>query len=115
LVWTLDLGADVWRDGASREVKRALTSAIIDAETAERASTLPEPLPCATSLCNTDHPELLRVAARLRWQMAQRMAALRGIDSPQTRELDQAEGDTEDRAALAALLADIEFPDDKSM
>ncbi len=66
LVWTLDLGADVWRDGASREVKRALTSAIIDAETAERASTLPEPLPCATSLCNTDHPELLRVAARLR-------------------------------------------------
>jgi hypothetical protein len=66
LVWTLDLGASAWREGASRELKRAVTSAIIAAETAERASALPEPLPCPTSLCDIDHPELLRVAARLR-------------------------------------------------
>jgi hypothetical protein len=65
LVWTLDMGAPEWTQAADRAVKKALTSALVTAETAERAAMLPEPLPCATSLCDVDHPQLQRLAARL--------------------------------------------------
>ena len=65
MIWTMDMGAAPWTQSAGRALKRALTTALIAAENAERAATLPEPLPCPTSLCDTDHPQLQRVAARL--------------------------------------------------
>lgn len=65
-VWALDLGAPDWLAGELRPLRVALTRALIAADTAEAAATPPAVLPDPATLCDVDHPEIRRQAARLR-------------------------------------------------
>jgi hypothetical protein len=65
-VWTLDLGAGTWRSPANAELRRAMTHALIAADAAEAAATPPAILPDPETLCDADHPDIRRRAARLR-------------------------------------------------
>lgn len=65
-VWTIDLGAPGWTAPDSLPLRRAMTSALIAADAAEAAATPPAILPDPQTLCDADHPEILRRAARLR-------------------------------------------------
>lgn len=65
-VWTLDMRGPVWTDPANRPLRRAMTHALIAADAAEAAATPPTLLPDPETLCDIDHPEIRRRAARLR-------------------------------------------------
>ena len=65
-VWSLDLGAAEWLAPGNLAVRQALFGAIARAEAAELAATPPADLPDPTTLCDVDHPEIRRRAARLR-------------------------------------------------
>lgn len=65
-VWTLDMGGATWASTENRPLRRAMTHALIAAEAAEAAATPPAILPDVETLCDTDHPEVRRRAARLR-------------------------------------------------
>ena len=65
-LWQLDLTAAAWLAPANRSLRLALTRALIAAEAAEVAATPPAELPDPASLCDHDHPEIRRRAARLR-------------------------------------------------
>lgn len=65
-IWTLDLGTAEWLAPGNRPLRLSLTRALIAAEAAEVAATPPADLPDPTTLCDTDHPEIRRRAARLR-------------------------------------------------
>lgn len=63
-VWTLDLGSADW--AAERALRRAMTHALVAADAAEAWATPPSILPDPETLCDVDHPEIRRRAARLR-------------------------------------------------
>ncbi|MCB1395817.1 MAG: transglutaminase family protein [Rhodobacter sp.] len=65
-VWTLDLGAEAWTAAANRPMRRVVTQALVAADAAEAAATPPAILPDPETLCDIDHPEIRRRAARLR-------------------------------------------------
>lgn len=65
-IWTLDLSAVTWLAPGNRRSRLDLTRALIAADAAEVAASAPGDLPCSTTLCDTDHPEIRRRAARLR-------------------------------------------------
>lgn len=65
-VWSLDLDSTAWRAPGNRRLARALTHALIAADAAEAAATPPAILPDPETLCDFDHPEIRRRAARLR-------------------------------------------------
>jgi len=65
-IWTLDLGATEWLAPGNRPLRLALTRALIAADSSEAAATPPQVLPDPTTLCDVDHPEIRRRAARLR-------------------------------------------------
>jgi hypothetical protein len=65
-VWSLDMDAKGWTQPGNRVGRRALVHALIAADAAELAATPPAILPDPTTLCDTDHPEIRRRAARLR-------------------------------------------------
>jgi transglutaminase-like putative cysteine protease len=65
-IWTLDMKGAAWADAANRPLRRAMTHALIAADAAEAAATPPPALPDPETLCDIDHPEIRRRAARLR-------------------------------------------------
>lgn len=65
-VWTLDLADAEWRTADNRECRKALVQALIAADAAEGDATPPAILPDPLTLCDVDHPEIRRRAARLR-------------------------------------------------
>lgn len=65
-VWSLDLAAPEWLAEGLRPLRVALTRALIAADAAEAAATPPATLPDPATLCDVDHPEIRRRAARLR-------------------------------------------------
>lgn len=65
-VWALDLAAPEWRAEGLRPLRLKLTRALIAADAAEAAATPPAVLPDPATLCDVDHPEIRRRAARLR-------------------------------------------------
>ena len=65
-VWTLDLGGAEWLAASNRELRKATAQALIAADVAEADSTPPAILPEPDTLCDFDHPEIRRRAARLR-------------------------------------------------
>ena len=65
-VWTLDMKSACWSDPANRPLRRAMTHALIAADAAEAAATPPTALPPPETLCDINHPEIRRRAARLR-------------------------------------------------
>jgi len=65
-VWTLDMKGAPWTNAANRPLRRAMTHALIAADAAEAAATPPALLPDPETLCDVDHPEIRRRAARLR-------------------------------------------------
>lgn len=65
-LWTLDLSAPSWTDVSRQPLRRALAKALIAADRAEAAAQAPAILPDPTTLCDIDHPEIRRRAARLR-------------------------------------------------
>lgn len=65
-LWMLDLSSPQWRAPARRELRLALTRALVAAAAAEAAATPPAELPDPAGLCDSDHPEIRRRAARLR-------------------------------------------------
>lgn len=65
-VWSLDLAGAAWQAPGNRALRMALTRALIVADAAELAATPPSRLPDPTTLCDIDHPEIRRRAARLR-------------------------------------------------
>lgn len=65
-IWSLDMKGATWADAANRPLRRAMTHALIAADAAEAAATPPAVLPDPETLCDIDHPEIRRRAARLR-------------------------------------------------
>jgi hypothetical protein len=65
-VWTLDLGGADWTDAANRPLRLAMTHALVAADAAEAAAAPPAILPDPETLCDVDHPDIRRRAARLR-------------------------------------------------
>lgn len=65
-VWQLDLGSKAWLAPDNLALRKALAGAIAAAETAEAAATPPAEQPDPATLCDSDHPEIRRRAARLR-------------------------------------------------
>lgn len=65
-VWTIDLGGEGWRAASNADLRRAMTQAVIAADAAEAAATPPAILPDPDTLCDVEHPEIRRRAARLR-------------------------------------------------
>jgi hypothetical protein len=65
-LWALDLESARWCDPDNLPLRRTLAKALIAADTAEAAVTLPAELPDPATLCDVDHPEIRRQAVRLR-------------------------------------------------
>ncbi|GAB4276153.1 MAG: hypothetical protein Kow0013_29980 [Pararhodobacter sp.] len=65
-VWTLDMGDASWSDLGNRDLRRAMAHALIAADAAEAAASPPAILPEPDTLCDVDHPDIRRRAARLR-------------------------------------------------
>ena len=65
-VWTLDMGGAEWAAPENRPIRRIVTKALIAADAAEADATPPAILPDPATLCDVDHPEIRRRAARLR-------------------------------------------------
>jgi len=65
-IWTLNMRSATWADPVNRPLRRAMTHALIAADAAEAAATPPLVLPDPETLCDVDHPEIRRRAARLR-------------------------------------------------
>jgi len=65
-LWLLDLSAAAWVAPENLALRRATTHALIAADAAEAAATPPAALPDSTTLCDVDHPDIRRRAARLR-------------------------------------------------
>lgn len=65
-VWTIDLRSQALVAPENRMLKRRLTQALLAADAAEAFATPPENLPDPETLCDVDHPEIRRRAARLR-------------------------------------------------
>jgi transglutaminase-like putative cysteine protease len=65
-VWRLDLAAAEWLAPGNRALRLALTRALLVAEAAEAAATPPAELPDPATLCDAGHPEIVRMARRLR-------------------------------------------------
>ena len=65
-LWQLDLTATEWLAQGNRPARLALVRALIAADAAQLAATPPADLPPSDSLCDHDHPEIRRRAARLR-------------------------------------------------
>lgn len=65
-VWTLDMGSPDWNAQANLPLRRFMTQALIAADAAEADATPPAALPDPATLCDLDHPEIRRRAARLR-------------------------------------------------
>lgn len=65
-VWTLDLGGAAWTSMANRALRKATVHALIAADAAEVDATPPALLPDPQTLCDVEHSEIRRRAARLR-------------------------------------------------
>ncbi|WP_417601640.1 transglutaminase domain-containing protein [Pararhodobacter oceanensis] len=65
-IWTIDLGAPAWTAPGNRSLRRAMTKALIAADSAEANATPPAILPEPETLCDIDHPDIQRQATRLR-------------------------------------------------
>lgn len=65
-VWTLDTGAALWATDDCRPLRAAFAKALIGTARAEAEATPPDSLPAPDTLCDFDHPEIRRQAARLR-------------------------------------------------
>jgi hypothetical protein len=65
MVWVLDRQDAGWRAPASRYLRDALEAALDASARAVAAATPPADLPDVTTLCDIDHPEIRRRAARL--------------------------------------------------
>lgn len=65
-VWTLDTGAGDWLAATNRSLRRIIAHALIAADAAEASATPPAILPEPETLCDVDHPQIRRHAARLR-------------------------------------------------
>ena len=65
-VWTLDMGGDMWTAADNRQLRKVAAQALLAADAAEANATPPMSLPDPATLCDFDHPEIRRQAARLR-------------------------------------------------
>lgn len=65
-VWSLDLHGAEFRAPSRAALRLALVGALNQAEVAEGRATPPADLPDPTTLCDQDHPEIVRIARRLR-------------------------------------------------
>jgi hypothetical protein len=65
-VWSLNLSGAGWLAPGNRALRLATIRALIAADAAEVAATPPAHLPDPATLCDTDHPDIRRRAARLR-------------------------------------------------
>ncbi len=65
-VWTLDLAGAEWQAPGNLALRFALTRALLAADAAEAAATPPAELPDPSTLCDSGHPEIVRMARRLR-------------------------------------------------
>lgn len=65
-VWTLDLGSAAWNATSNRPLRKSTVKALLAADAAEAHATPPAILPDSDTLCDFDHPEIRRRAARLR-------------------------------------------------
>ncbi len=65
-VWTLDTKSEAWLAPANRPLRAAFAKALIGTAEAEAQATPPDLLPDPATLCDTHHPEIRRMAARLR-------------------------------------------------
>ncbi len=65
-VWTLDMGGDTWTAADNRQLRKTTAQALLAADAAEANATPPLTLPDPETLCDVDHPEIRRQAARLR-------------------------------------------------
>jgi len=65
-VWVLDTGSEAWMSPANQGLRASFAKALIAAARAEAQATPPATLPDPRTLCDVDHPEIRRQAARLR-------------------------------------------------
>ncbi|WP_323035063.1 transglutaminase family protein [Pararhodobacter sp.] len=65
-VWSLDLADAGWIKSENQPLRKSMVHALIAADAAERDATPPAALPEPQTLCDVDHPEIRRRAARLR-------------------------------------------------
>ena len=65
LIWILERDSATWQVPEQSRVRSALASAIEEATRAETVAQLPSTLPDASSLCDSDHPEIIRLADAL--------------------------------------------------
>lgn len=65
-LWVLEMTGPEWTAAENLPLRRATTHALIAADAAEAAATPPAVLPDPATLCDVDHPEIRRRAARLR-------------------------------------------------
>lgn len=65
-IWTLDTRSDAWMAAGNRGLRAAFAKALIAAADAEALATPPALLPDPETLCDIDHPQIRRMAARLR-------------------------------------------------
>ena len=65
-LWMLALDATPWAAGNNMALRKATTRALIAADAAEAQATPPAGLPDPRTLCDVDHPDIRRRAARLR-------------------------------------------------
>ena len=65
-IWSVDLGAARWSAASNRGMQRAMTRALIAADSAEADATPPAILPDPETLCDVDNEDIRRQAVRLR-------------------------------------------------
>lgn len=65
-IWAIDLGGETWTAPDNRPIRRAFAQALLAADAAEADATPPAVLPDPATLCDVDHPDIRRQAARLR-------------------------------------------------
>lgn len=65
-LWTLSLDGPAWNDPANLSLRRMTARALMAAAQAEARATPDVDLPDPTTLCDSDHPDIRRRAARLR-------------------------------------------------
>lgn len=66
VLWSLDLTSAAWTAPENLELRRKSAKALLAADAAEVKATPTADLPTPESLCDYEHPEIRRVAARLR-------------------------------------------------
>lgn len=66
IVWSLNLQDSTLNSEQNQALRRYITQSLVACDAAEAEATAPKVLPDPETLCDVDHPEIRRLAARLR-------------------------------------------------